>query len=224
MKKILMLSLLICAFCAGCGNKENTEPNKTDNDSVSVVSPIISEIDIENKIPNGTYSVSFSNEDFSIVDTEAYLTLQLFDYDKYDTEDVFSLKIGDTIKILNDDVVIEKLDYISDDTNDKKWININGGLEENGYVLYDEIEYYRTLTFNDYPLYYSVGEIKLPVSRSFEFLDHYDLSTAPNGVISYYEDLPNSLCIHPGSIYNELNTKVAINDGEITKLERIWIP
>lgn len=46
-------------------------------------------------------------------------------------------------------------------------VTINGGIEQEGgldLILMDGSEYYRTITFDDYPVYYEVGETELSLA------------------------------------------------------------
>ena len=43
---------------------------------------------------------------------------------------------------------------------------------------------YRTVTVNDYPIYYPVGTITIPLADDVTFEDHMDESKEPDGVVT----------------------------------------
>ena len=50
-------------------------------------------------------------------------------------------------------------------------VQINGGIENDGIDLMEDDGLYRTVTLDDYPVYYSVGKVTLPLSEDVTFED-----------------------------------------------------
>ena len=104
------------------------------------------------------------------------LTAKVFGYDIYKKEDIENLAVGDKItfheegaawnQVVNDAVTsIEKND-------EYHLVSINGGMEEqDGLDLLLDDDTYRTMTFDDYPVYYEMGEKTLPLAEDVVLKD-----------------------------------------------------
>ena len=99
------------------------------------------------------------------------LTANVFSYDLYKKEDVEGLAVGDKITFHEEGAEQNRLVTVevkSIEKNDKyELISINGGMEEpDGLDLkLEDDDTYRTMTFDDYPLYYEMGEKTAPPTR-----------------------------------------------------------
>ena len=74
------------------------------------------------------------------------------------------------------EVTVEKIEK----NEDNGTVSINGGIEEGGVDLWRSGDIYRTVTYDDYPVYYMMGELVLPVD------DSVTLSDSSASVISYF--------------------------------------
>ncbi|MFR5373238.1 MAG: hypothetical protein ACLTGJ_06775 [Faecalibacterium prausnitzii] len=58
-------------------------------------------------------------------------------------------------------MTVEKIEK----NEDNGTVSINGGIEEGGVDLWRSGDVYRTVTYDDYPVYYMMGELVLPDGR-----------------------------------------------------------
>lgn len=191
------------------------------------------------EMPDGTYPVSFTGEDLTETEDGYTLTMEFYDYDRYDKDDIRSMKVGDMINAtvmeytdadynaVHKDLEVESIDMTNDEAGEIIAVDINGGIEEGGvYLYYDsDFEVYSNKLWDGNATYYSIGKGTIPVSKEFEFVDCFDYETLPDGVVTGYEDLPDSLTTGDGADYfMSNNTEAVIRNGEIVQLVRNWVP
>ena len=102
-------------------------------------------------------------------------------------------------------------------------VSINGGIEEGGVDLWRSGDIYRTVTYDDYPVYYMMGELVLPVDDSVTLSD----SSASVDAVP----VETSGTIEVGKAVSEdkdnwtpYNTTVFTKDGVVSNILRIWVP
>ena len=103
------------------------------------------------------------------------------------------------------------------------YISINGGIENNGIELTEDDGLYRTVTMNDYPVYYVVGTISIPLADDMTFEDHEDWEKEPDGVVSDVEGLKEALENENG-VFCCNNTVVTVRQEKIVQVIRYWVP
>ena len=156
------------------------------------------------------------------------LTAKVFGYDIYKKEDIENLAVGDKItfheegaawnQVVNDAVTsIEKNDQYH-------LVTINGGMEEQyGLDLLLEDDTYRTMTFDDYPVYYEMGEKTLPLAKNVVLKDSSaDLqaeaveTTGASAVAAVINADPDNWTVY--------NTTLVVQGGKVQEVRRIWVP
>ena len=152
-------------------------------------------------------------------------TLSVYGYDSYLPEDIDALQEGSVLRIHDQgDTTVTKLTVTSIDRDaDNGYVTINGGIEEGGVDLWRSGDIYRTVTYDDYPVYYMMGELVLPVDDSVTLSDSSaDVDAVPvetNGTIevgkAISEDKDN---------WTPYNTTVFTKDGVVSNILRIWVP
>ena len=152
-------------------------------------------------------------------DDGKYLKINLYNYDEFDYEDIVNLKKNDKITICNEEIIVEKIEE-----ENETFININGGLEsEDGYCLVLDGEKYRTVTYNDYPLYFYVTSVELKLSKDIILEDYADPEGNTGNCEKYeYENIEDAFDEYIG--FSPLDTKVYVEDSEIVKIVRSWRP
>ena len=156
---------------------------------------------------------------------DGQMTMGVYSYDAYTKEDIDGLQVGDVIEVHDQgDTTVTKMTVESLENNaDTGYVTINGGTEEGGLDLAMDHDVYRTLTFDDYPVYYEVGELTLPLSENVTLSDSSaDVQASPvesEGVNAVTE----AIGTEPDSWYCN-NTTVFTQDGVITNINRIWVP
>ena len=212
------------AALTGCSSSqpENTpaEPEASNEGSASealTVSPLPASIDLDH-LEDCTVAVSFDQGDAFVDDTGAMqLHVKVYTYDLYDMVDISTLKAGDHITICRQDVKVSSLERTENGV-----VVINGGLENGGYELVtdDDTVFYAD-GFDDMKQYYELGEVTLPVSPDFEFVDSSDLEKGPR---TYYPG--DFLTDNAGIEYHFIpnNTTITIQNGYVGGMQRIFNP
>lgn len=169
---------------------------------------------------DGDYSVSFTADDLTQTETGNYeLSVEVFNYDKYNENDISIMQIGDFIEYCG-----KKVEITSIDTDDAGFIMINGGHYENGFDLRMDEGLYRTVVENDYPVYYSVGKVTLPLSEDITLEDHAMNDNPENdGIVYEGADAINAIQNTEQMFYNT-NTVITVKDEQIVQIIRYWVP
>ena len=213
MKKTLLIILaLILALGLFVGCKKGTE-----NKENKVIYPLPETLDIK-ELDNCTVAVSLEKGDAFVDDSgKMVMKIKAFSYELYDMVDIAELKAGDVIKRLNEEIEITELERL-----DTGLVRINGGEEKGGFDLAsnDSTVYYE-IGMNDVKNYYELGEITLPVSDEFEYVDESELDSEAK--IYYPGDF---LTEDAGLIYNfnPNNTSVVIENGVIIRMTKVYTP
>lgn len=172
-----------------------------------------------------TGSYKFAANISSVDAKKRQMTLTVYGYDAYRAEDVDALDVGSVFSTHLDgaveaqNVTVEKIEK----NEENGTVSINGGIEEGGVDLWRNGDIYRTVTYDDYPVYYMMGELVLPVDDSVTLSDSSaDVDAVPvetNGTIevgkAISEDKDN---------WTPYNTTVFTKDGAVSNILRIWVP
>lgn len=240
-KKMLAVSAILAAamMMTACGG--NTASSSTASSTASSVasSAASSEAVSESQAEDGVVKPidTGSAEDITS-DKESYKTaadiksikdgqidLVLYSYDAYEQADIDGLKEGDVIRTHLDgadeatDVTIESIETNSD----TGYVTINGGIEEGGIDLCMDHDVYRTLTFDDYPVYYKTGEVTMPladdVTLSDSSADPQATAVESDGAAAVEEafnaDPDYWICN---------NTTIFTDHGKVSSILRVWVP
>ena len=219
MKKTLsiILTLILCfSLLAGC--KTQTENNNAETETnTKVVNPLPETIDVK-KLDNCTVAVSLADGDVYVDDNgKMQMKVTVFAYDMYDMVDIASLNENDVIVRKNEEVKVTELER-----TDSGLVRINGGEENGGFDLVsnDSTVYYET-GMSDIKAYYDLGEVTLPVSDEFEYVDESDLDADAK---KYFAE--DFLKDDSGIEYNfsPNNTSIVIENGTIIKMNKTYMP
>ncbi len=170
-----------------------------------------------------TGSYKFAARITAIKDGQASLTV--YGYDSYEKDAIDSLQEGDVISTHLDgasdaqDVTIDSIERNEETGN----VIINGGVEEGGIELCTDHDVYRTLTMDDYPVYYTVGDLTLPLAENVTLEDSSadpQASAVKSNGISAVEEAVNA---DPDSWFCN-NTTVSTDNGSVSSIVRIWVP
>jgi hypothetical protein len=171
-----------------------------------------------NNLTNCTVAISIAKEDLSVDNTGArVLPVTVYTYDLYDMVDIAMLTPGDTIILRGEEVLVTDLVR-----TDSGAVQINGGLDIGGYELRtDEHTVYYETGYSDVKTWFELGKAVLPVSTDFVFTDNAD----PEGGTQTFtlEDLFTDKVTHIYG-FTPYNTRIIIEDGVITQMERIYTP
>ncbi|MDD6208524.1 MAG: Ig-like domain-containing protein [Clostridiales bacterium] len=175
----------------------------------------------EDALADGGYSVSFEAKDLVKEENGYKLTVEVFDYDKYDKAQAEKLTVGSKIQYCGKLVTVKSVEKHTK----KGYIIINGGIENGGIELTLDDGLYRTITVNDYPIYYSIGEIAIPVSGEMEYVDSASNENPGDPAkIGTIKELEEALKSSDEFAFSSLNTSVTVRGGQIIQVIRIWTP
>ena len=182
-KKVLAVTaILAVGILAGCGSSNSTAGSAASAPASGVESSAASSeaagemgdvlpIDAGdlNEIKTGSYK--FAASITKVADGQA--TLSVYGYDSYLPEDIDALQEGSVLRIHDQgDTTVTKLTVTSIDRDaDNGYVTINGGIEAGGVELTLDHDVYRTVTFDDYPVYYEMGEVTLPLAGGVTLSD-----------------------------------------------------
>lgn len=182
---------------------------------------------LSDPLPDGTYHISFESDKVWVGERKNTINdAVVYDYDRYTAPEIEALSEGDTIAThLNGTEEITALTVESVE-RENNYVTINGGIEEGGIDLCKEDDYYRTLTWDDFPVYYEVGVAKqLVMADDIELSDGAaDFEADPvivKGDRAVCDAMSNE---EDGYGWNAGNTTVTIQNGEMTHVDRIWVP
>ena len=217
MKKVLSIILAVVlslGMLAGCGTKTETESKEP---NVNVISPLPETIDI-NALDNCTVAISLENGGVYVNDSrKMVMDVTVYSYELYDMVDIASLKENDVILRKNEEVKVTEIERL-----ETGLVRINGGEENGGFDLVsnDSTVYYES-GMNDIKAYYELGNVTLPVSDEFEYVDESDLDADAK---KYFAE--DFLKDDSGIEYNfsPNNTSIVIENGTIIKMNKTYMP
>ncbi len=198
-----------------------TEPENNPTEApapiAKTIAPLPVTIDMEN-LTNCTVAVSIEKEDLLLDSTGArVLSVTVCAYDLYDMIDITMLVPGDTIILRGEEVLVTDLVR-----TDSGAVQINGGLDAGGYELRtDEHTVYYEIGYSDVKTYFELGKVVLTVSNDFVFIDKADPESGTQTFT--LEDLFADKVKHIYG-FTPHNTRIVIEGGVVTQMERIYTP
>ena len=235
MKKTLsiVLVIMLCAsLLTACKTKEpgatssatpseKTEEKKAEKPAEEpakrVIKPLEETIDIEN-LDNCTVAVSLNEGDAFVDDSgKLVMKVKVYTYDLYDMVDIASVEENDIIMRLGKEITVSQIERL-----ETGLVRINGGEENGGFDLIsnDSTVYYE-IGMSDIKSYYEIGEVTIPVSTEFTYLDESDIDA---GAKEYY---PGDFLDENSGInydFNPNNTSVVIENNTIIKMKKVYTP
>ena len=192
-----------------------TESSVVSTDGTEVT-PLATTIDTA-ALADGTYAVSFVATDATSENGAVQLNVTIYDYEHFSADAIENLKAGDTLVIDGNSVVVDTVEQ-----NGDVIICVNGGLEQGGYDLSkDEDGNYFESLMDIGRNYTALGQVTLPLSKDFVFTDNSDLEKQN---VTYSAEELLTLLNDDTQYFNSLNTTATVKNGEITAIERIYMP
>ena len=157
------------------------------------------------------------------------VTIRVYSYDIYDKEAVDCLAAGDKIVCHKEYMTgnqLAEIEVQSIEKNDEyQIVSINGGMEnENGLDLMQmDEDRYRTLTFDDYPVYYSVGEKTCPLAEDVVLKDSSADPQAEAVETTGADAVAAAINADPDN-WTAYNTTLVVQGGKVLEVRRIWVP
>ena len=157
------------------------------------------------------------------------LTANVFSYDLYKKEDIENLAAGDKITFHEEGAEQNQLTTVEVNSIEKNdqygLVSINGGMEEQ-YGLDLKLEEdgtYRTMTFDDYPVYYEMGEKTLPLAEDVVLKDSSADPQAEAVETTGASAVAAAINADPDN-WTAYNTTLVVQGGKVLEVRRIWVP
>lgn len=234
-KKVLAVTaILAVGILAGCGSSNSTAGSAASASASGVESSAASSeaagemgdvlpIDAGNLNEIKTGSYKFAASITKVADGQA--TLSVYGYDSYLPEDIDALQEGSVLRIHDQgDTTVTKLTVTSIDRDaDNGYVTINGGIEAGGVELTLDHDVYRTVTFDDYPLYYEMGEKTMPLAEDVVLKDSSADPQAEAVETTGADAVAAAINADPDN-WTTYNTTLVVQGGKVLEVRRIWVP
>ena len=209
---VILTLILSVGLFAGCNSQTGKEEN-----NAKVINPLPETLNV-NALDNCTVAVSLEKGDVYVDDNgKMVMNLTVYSYELYDMVDIASLKENDVIVRKDEEVTITEVER-----TDSGLVRINGGEENGGFDLVSNgnTVYYET-GMNDIKAYYELGNVILPVSVDFRYIDE---SEPEKEAKTYYPG--DFLTDDAGIEYNFTpnNTSIVIENGVIIAMNKVYMP
>ena len=156
------------------------------------------------------------------------LTAKIFSYDLYKKEDVEKLAVGDKITLHEEGAAWNQFVTVAVKSIEKNdpyhLVTINGGMEEQyGLDLLLDDDTYRTMTFDDYPVYYEMGEKTLPLAEDVVLKDS-SADPQAEAVETTGASAVAAAINADSDNWTVYNTTLVVQGGKVQEVRRIWVP
>lgn len=167
----------------------------------------------ESAVADGGYAVAFSAADLKKTEDGYTLTAEIYDYDRYEMEEIDNLKQGGRIQICQQPVAIGSI------TREDGTVHINGGTEAGGVDLVEDDGIYRTNGSDGQPLYYDLGSLTLSLSKDCTFEDQADLQGESEGAVYEYPEMLAAI-EKSGEPFRAVDTVITVRMEQIVQIIR----
>ncbi|MGM9584592.1 MAG: hypothetical protein ACI3V1_03540 [Faecousia sp.] len=185
MKKQLAAALaaVLILGMAGCSKEDNpvqiaftTAPEQGQSEH-AVIAPLPDPLAgaMEGAIPDGVYHVTADgNADYSADADGQYMVLKFWSYETFDKDAVNQMAVGDVLLLQGEPQRIDALKRSENSLGETTYVDINGGMAEDGTTLAFDYEEncFREFVENDAYVLYSVGARKVKLAADFLYADH----------------------------------------------------
>lgn len=175
-------------------------------------------------------TITFVSADIASEVKDGTVTARIYSYDAYEKADIDALKAGDKIRLHVEYMTgnqYAEVEVTSIEKNEQyHTVTINGGIEQEGgldLILMDGSEYYRTITFDDYPVYYEVGETELSLADDVVLKDSSADPQADAVETTGAQAVAAAINADPDN-WTVYNTTLVVQEGKIVEVRRIWVP
>ena len=233
----LTVLLALGITMAGCGASSSTASSAASSMSAVPASSHVAEEGVTEPINMLTWTLDNLDDPETITFVPASipsgvqdgsLTANVFSYDIYKKDEVEKLAIGDKIAFHEEGAAWNQyvtVEITSIEKNEEYHIvSINGGMEEQyGLDLLLDGDTYRTMTFDDYPVYYEMGEKTMPLAEDVVLKDssadpqaEVVETTGADAVAAVINADPDNWTVY--------NTTLTVQGGKVLEVCRIWVP
>ena len=176
-----------------------------------------------------TQTITFVSAAITSGVQDGKLTAKVFSCDIYKKEEIEKLAIGDKITFHEEGAAWNQFVTVAVESIEKNdqyhLVTINGGMEEQ-YGLDLKLEEdgtYRTMTFDDYPVYYEMGEKTLPLAEDVVLKDSSADPQAEAVETTGASAVAAAINADPDN-WTTYNTTLVVQGGKVLEVRRIWVP
>lgn len=231
-KMLAVTAVLAVGILAGCGASSSGSTASSAASSApasSAATSVVEQTGAVQPIEQGTLdemkteSYKFAADITAIKDGQA--SLEVYSYDAYAKDAIDNLQVGDVISThLDGAEEAQDVTVTSVEKNEETgYITINGGVEQSGVDLCLDHDVYRTITMDDYPVYYKVGELTLPLADDVTMEDSSadpQASAVESDGAAAVEQAFNA----DPDYWTCNNTTVFTDNGKVSNIVRVWVP
>ena len=238
MKKVLAVVLVTALIFGlpGCSEADNpvqiaftTAPEMAQSEH-AVIAPIPDPLAgaMEGDIPDGVYHVTADGSaDYSADADGQYMVLTFWSYEAFDKDAVSQMEVGDVLRLRGEPRKVETLKRSENSLGDTTYVDINGGMAEDGITLVFDYEEncFREGAENDAYVLYRVGARKVKLAADFLYADHSSVANPGDpepewarGDAAAFTDY-----IAGRELYGN-NSYAQIRGGELAALNIEWVP
>lgn len=205
----LALFIAITTLLCGCSKKKETAEHK-------LIVPLPATIDVSN-LQDCTIPAAFTQDDFNWMGGN--LTMIVYNKDLYDAVEISQIQVGDTLIYQGTPMVISKI------AEEHGGIDINGGLDEGGCCLVgSDGGTYVARNWDDHATYTELGKAEVAMADDFIIIDCGEFPEEPSDTIRTGQKLYIENLKDYKKDFFQLNTRVTVENGMITEINRRWIP
>ena len=234
----LTVLLALGITMAGCGTPSSTAGSAVASNSAVPASSRVQEEGVVEPVGSFTIedvtktpdTITFVSADIASEVKDGTVTARIYSYDAYEKADIDALKAGDKIRLHEEYMTgnqFAEVEVTSIEKNDQyHTVTINGGIEQEGgleLILMDGSGYYRTITFDDYPVYYEVGETELSLADDVVLKDSSADPQADAVETTGAQAVAAAINADPDN-WTVYNTTLVVQEGKIVEVRRIWVP
>lgn len=200
-----LIFIVMAALMSGCSLTSH-----------KLIAPLPAGVSVDN-LQDCTVPASFTIDDFRWMGGNLRMTV--YNQDLYDVVDIEQMQVGDTILYNGEKVVINTID------KEHGGIDINGGLDEGGCCLAgNEGGTYVARFWDDHATYTELGKAEVALAEDFIIVDCGMNPEDPSDTIRAAQKLYLENLGEGRKDFFQLNTRVTIENGMITEINRHWIP
>jgi PKD repeat protein len=176
-----------------------------------------------------TQTITFVSAAITSGVQDGKLTAKVFSCDIYKKEEIEKLAVGDKITFHEEGAAWNQFVTVavkSIEKNDQYHLaTINGGMEQPGGLdlKLEDDDTYRTMTFDDYPLYYEMGEKTMPLAGGVVLKDSSADPQAEEMETAGASAVAAAINADPDN-WTVYNTTLVVQGGRVQEVRRIWVP
>lgn len=198
--------------------QNDTQEGSTDSSkNDGKIKPLPDALDLHS-LTSGTVAASFDASSLKEVDGQLQLSFVVYNYEKFDAEDISGLKAGDVLVVSGREMTVASV-QASDG-----YVTVNGG-EEAGGVLFSldaSSNTYYVMGMDDSKTYYEKGQLTFPVADTCVLTDDADFEHP--GQTTPASDLPKLLAQDDIYGFDPQSTTVTLKNSQITAIYRGFLP